>query len=74
MYSDNEIKLFNLFGYQTLMDYGTNPITIYEMCVRKAFMYNMVGPHIEALRRGYVAIQECSAYRDTEKFEKLIEW
>lgn len=63
-----------MFGCADLTNHIDAPIVLYRMCVEKAFMDNMTGPHVEALRRAYKALNSCKVYRRTEEFESLIEF
>ena len=70
-YTAVETRLIEQFGFGNLMSFVDIPHTLYRMCVEKAFCENLQGAHVEALRRVYVALQECTTYRHTEAFDKL---
>jgi hypothetical protein len=44
------------------------------MAIKEAFLKNLHGNHVEALRRAGNAIENCSPYRQTPEFEALIEF
>lgn len=71
-YTKAEIRLISMFGYGDLVSRIECPPGLYRMCVEKAFVEKMEGPHVEALRRAYLALMRCSPYRQTEEFEKLV--
>lgn len=73
-YTDREQKLFEMFGYGHLTAYIESGPSLFRMCVEKAFIEDMKGPHVEALRRAYAALAKCNPYRCTEEFEKLLEF
>ena len=74
-YSQKEVKLFKMFGYEgNLLELIDAPMSLYRMCVEVAFIQDMRGPHVEALRRAYKAMYDCTVFRRTRKFEKLIEF
>jgi hypothetical protein len=73
-YTEKEITLINSIGYAHLIPHIADGPGLYRLCVEKAFVEDMKGPHIEALRRAYKAILNCSPYRHTEAFEKLLEF
>lgn len=72
-YSKAEEKLLIELGYGYLLN-KVSIIEIYKMTVEACFINNEQGPAVEALRRGYRAIVECSVYRGTEEFDKLLEF
>jgi hypothetical protein len=71
-YSDNELKLINIFGLQEYSKHVMPP-TLYRemaiMCVKD----DRKGPEVQAVRRALKAIDGSSPYRLTEEFDKLIE-
>ncbi len=74
-FSPNEIKLFTKLGLEKFLEiYKDTPIAIYDLAVYVAFIKNSQGNDIDALRRGFNAIQNCNPYRMTPEFEKLIEF
>jgi hypothetical protein len=73
-YTEREIKLIEAFGYGHLVPIIESGPSLYRMCVEKAFIENLEGPHVEALRRAYRAISKCNPYRCTKEFEKLLEF
>ncbi len=72
-YSDNEKRLFKHFGYEYLLTTTLCASDIYRLCVEEAFIKDMKGPEVEALRRGYKALNNCNPYRMTPEFEMLIQ-
>lgn len=72
-YSDAERRLFRVFDFEYLCEYrNIAPVMIYRNCVEVAFLKVMAGPAVDALRRGYGALQECAIYRMTPEFDALI--
>lgn len=71
-YSTNEIKLFNHFGLNDLLQH-VEPINLYRIAIDIVFRKNMTGIHVDALRNGYNAIIDCNPLRMTPEFELLIE-
>lgn len=69
--SSDETKLIRAFGYGHLIGL-VDIISLYDMCMRKAFNEGISGPHVEALRRGCNAISQCKPYRETEEFDVLV--
>lgn len=72
-YSENEYKLLQYFGYSDLIQ-RYPMIVIYRMCAEKAFLEDMKGPAVEALRRGLNAIISGKPWRRTVAFDKLVEF
>lgn len=72
-YSDQELRLFQAFGCQDMTRY-LRPIEIYNTMVQKAFLGNLTGSHVEALRRAYRAISDCSPHRMTPEFGALLDF
>ena len=73
-YTQGEKRLIEAFDYGHLYTLINSPPTLYRMCVEKAFINKIEGPHVEALRRVYRAITLCTTYRHTTEFEKLTEF
>jgi len=73
-YTVKEERLIRQFGYSHLIPMVDSPPSLYDMCAQKAFINDMKGPHVEALRRACKALSECHPYRMTEEFEQLIEF
>lgn len=71
MYSPNEIKLFKAFGLFDILHYQ-EPLIVYRTAIDIVFRYNWEGPHVEALRKGYIAFCENKPLRNTDEFELLI--
>jgi hypothetical protein len=72
-YSQNELKLFGAFNLAHLVTHLPAP-SLYRLAVEEAFLKNLQGPHVEALRRGANAMQEMKPYRKTPEFDKLVEF
>ena len=73
-YTKREVKLIKMFDLEHLIEDVDNPYALFRMCVEVCFLKNMQGPHVEALRRAYKAMKDCSVYRHTEAFEALLEF
>ena len=71
--SPGEKKLFDSIGVGHLY-HKIDAIKLYYVAMEKAFVCNMKGADIEALRRAINAISICSPYRGTDEFERLIEF
>lgn len=70
-YSINEHKLFDSFNVN-YHNYPMNPMEVYRSLVQHIFINNLSGPNVEAVRRAFIAMQNLTAFRGTEEFEKLI--
>lgn len=71
-YSEAEEKLFSSLGIKDLMEHITPP-ALYRFAVEKAFISNLSGNNVEALRRGAKAVLvDSKPFRMTEEFDKLI--
>lgn len=73
-YSANEVKMFTALGWAEYLEMSAIMApTLYQMAVHKAFVDNLPSsPEIEALRRGFKAIRNCTPFRMTEEFENLV--
>jgi hypothetical protein len=71
-FSDKERDLFVFFGLSNLIDY-IEPVTLYQMCVEKAFLDDIQGPYVDSLRRCYKALRNCSVYRMTQEWDEMIQ-
>lgn len=72
-YSDAEIKLFTQLNLAHLL-YLSAP-QLYRAAVEHAFINNLSGPAIEALRRAAgVMLVKGKPYRLTEEFDKLLDY
>lgn len=72
-YSDAEREMFLKFGeqYETLMS-NLSPLQLYNMTVGHAFVHNLTGPHVEALRRTTKAwMVDNTHHRHTPEFDAL---
>lgn len=72
-YSQEELRLFEHFGYLDLATSMMAP-ALYRICVEKAFLDNIQGPAVDALRRGAKAINDCTPYRMTREFNALVDF
>jgi hypothetical protein len=71
-YSDKEIELFTFFGIADLVNYSM-PVCLYRLCVEKAFMEELTGPYVSALRRCYKALIGHTCFRGTPEWDNLIQ-
>lgn len=71
-YSEAEWKLIDHFGFR---DFAVNsrcmPATLYREMSLNAFVNNLSGPGVDALRRVLAATNECKPYRMTPEFDGL---
>jgi len=74
-YSERELALFIHFGYEYMIDIGTDalqPDTFYQLMVEVAFLNNMKGPKVDSLRRCYFALKNRTCYRGTPEWDAMI--
>ena len=72
-YSDKEISMFKYFGVDNLIgDKYIGAISIYKVCVEKAFCEDLKGPYVDSLRRCMNALNSFQCNRMTSEFDKLI--
>lgn len=71
MYSECELHLFAAFGVRHLST-DLTPSQMYRTLIDKAFLENMTGEHVEALRRGANAFYSSTYNRKTIEFDTLI--
>jgi hypothetical protein len=72
-FSTNEIKIFTKLGLADLLQ--QEPAMVYQAAISLVFSRYLTGPHVEALRRGYIAaFVESTVQRRTFEFEDLIEF
>lgn len=71
-YSNREIKMFTALGQYDLLLHNIVPTAVYKTAVDHAFVNDMKGPAVDALRRTYRALWDCSAYRMTAQWDDLI--
>lgn len=72
VYSKAEQALFEALGFKDLLSH-LEPWGLYRMASEKAFVNNLQGPEIEALRRGTKALLvDCKPYRMTPEFDSLV--
>ena len=74
-YSEAEWKLIDHFGYR---DYASNswimPDGVYKEMAMHAFVNNISGPAVDALRRVVVALRGSKIYRLTSEFDELVDF
>jgi len=70
--SNNEQKLFSSFGFGDIAD-RVPVVTLYRLCVEKAFIENMKGDNVDILRRCAKAMRDTSMYRMTPEWEALFD-
>jgi hypothetical protein len=71
IYSDAEQELFDALGMSHLMEF-MDAHWLYQEAVKIVFMGSAEGSAVEALRRGFNAMQSCRVYRMTPEFDALI--
>jgi len=74
-YSEAEIKLFNSLNLEHMLNAPVNPMAVYRFAVEEAFLNNLSGPNIDALRRGVTVLvrdTESKVFRKTKEFDDLI--
>lgn len=72
-YSQAEIRIFKDLGLEDLLIL-TAPM-LYRIAVEHAFIKNLSGPKIEALRKAAEALLfKGKPYRLTEEFDKLLDY
>lgn len=70
--SEAEVKLFKAFNAEiTKIE---NPIQAYRSFAIRCFIYNITGPHVEALRRACKAIGGATHWRTTKEWDELIKF
>ena len=73
-FSNKELQMINSFNYLHLVD-KLVPMQLYRMMLEKAFCDDLIGPHVESLRRCYNALNGNGTkiiYRNTPEFNNLI--
>ena len=63
--------MFEALGLGHLLD-SLEPMPVYRIAVGDAFANDTKGPHVEALRRAYLALCDAKLYRTTPEFDKLL--
>lgn len=75
-YSDAEVKLASKFGFNLEVMKHNAALPIYRVMVETAFMYDMKGPEVDALRRCMRAFNETDEskkiYRLTPEWDAMI--
>jgi chemotaxis regulatin CheY-phosphate phosphatase CheZ len=77
MFSDAEKKLIQAIDphWRDVIEKTTISSTqLYRILCMKAFLDDMTGPHVEALKRVSRAIESCTVYRLTREFDELCEF
>lgn len=76
MYSKAELKLIEHFGFSEFLNQPA--MVLYRMMADEAFAYNLQGPEVEALRRGFYELcfnQVDSKFkRFTPEWDELIKF
>lgn len=72
-YSEAELKLLKAMKVPQVMLDHIAATVIYKSIAVDAFCKNLSGPHIEALRRGMMYLED-GGYRGNKTFDKLIEF
>jgi len=76
-FSKEEMKMISALGFTPLLEVlredgsGNFVYDIYQIMVNKVFINNTQGPAVEALRRCYSAISNCTVERGSKAFNKL---
>lgn len=70
---DRELLLIKFFGLGHL-DRCINRIDILEIIGRRCFIEDHRGMEVDSVRRCLQAIHNCSPFRETEEYDKLIEF
>jgi len=75
-YSDSEIKLFTKLGYANILqEPSITPPVLYRMAIEQAFLNCLIGPEVEALRRGAINVLWMGKVnRLTPEFDELIKF
>lgn len=69
-YFTAEIKLFQAFGMGRSIHHLA-PLQLLKWAMEKAFLEDMKGPHVDALRRG-IKHMDSGGHRDKEYQEKIL--
>jgi hypothetical protein len=70
-YSDAEWALLSYFVDPSELK-DAEPYVVYRIAVGEAFINNTKGPHVEALRRAWLAIHRDNVPRGTAEFDSLV--
>lgn len=71
-YTNAELRLFGKFGMLRLT-HTLIPTTAYKLAVHKAFVKDMKGPAVDALRRAVIHM-DGGGFRKNPEFDKLIDF
>jgi len=70
-YSNAEQEMFDALGMSHLAEF-MEPYWLYQEAMKTVFMDDAIGTAVEALRRGFKAMQNCKPYRMTPEFDALV--
>lgn len=74
-YSEGEVRLLTACGVKAKYVFDLKPHHAYQLAIQNVFFSGETGPHVDALRRAAKAVLiDCTPYRLTAEFEKLIEY
>lgn len=71
---NSEKKLFVAFGFKLEAIAHIPIVTMYRLCMEKAFLENLQGLHVEAARRACRALFVDGIYRGTPEFDEMIQF
>ena len=73
MYSNTELALIKSISktWWALALQNHNPIFLYQSLAELAFIHQLRGPNIEALRQVVIALRNCTVLRGTDEFDEL---
>jgi len=72
-YSEREQELFDGLGFSYLVELSSiGPMQLYKIAVDEAFIYDLGGPLVEALRRAYKGLMLGGVYRKSKELENLL--
>jgi len=71
-YSAAEEKLFKALGLEHLLKAPILAVGTYRLAIEEAFINNLQGPAVDALRRAGKSMQNSTPYRFTTAFDALI--
>lgn len=72
-YSDAELRLLRSAGLADEI-LAISPMAAYQIAINRAFLSCASGPHIDALRRAWYAIQNSLMLRMTPEFDEYIKF
>lgn len=68
------IKSISSHWHDVIMITDIAPFSLYKILAERAFIDDMNGSNVEALRRVCKALEECKIYRMTPEFDALCEF